>query len=136
MKLEGRCLCRKIQFEIAGPTASSGHCHCESCRRAHSAAFVTWTSFTADGLHYRSGSELVKQYESSPGIFRSFCFNCGTPLFYKAVEEPETMYVPTAALTTLPDYSPTRHVSFEEKVPWLDIKDTLPKYHSKDQLIG
>lgn len=131
----GRCLCTKIQFEIASPVASASHCHCESCRRAHSAAFVTWSSFAKSQLKFIAGEGLLKKYESSPGVLRSFCSVCGSPLFYEADSEPGAMYVPTAALGTPTDLVATRHVSFEEKVPWLNMHDGLPKYFGKDSLI-
>lgn len=133
--LRGKCFCGRIQFEITETEVTCSHCHCESCRRAHSAPFVTWTSFHKDQLLFSQGKDLLKKYQSSENVSRSFCENCGTPLFYESLDENGIIYAPTASFVDLPNLLPNRHVSFEEKVPWLDITDSLPKYHGKMNLM-
>ena len=41
----GRCHCGGVRFVARFPSRFVAHCHCESCRRAHGAAFVTWAGF-------------------------------------------------------------------------------------------
>ena len=42
----GRCMCgARAASSRAFPSRFCAHCHCESCRRAHGAAFVTWVGF-------------------------------------------------------------------------------------------
>lgn len=39
--MKGSCLCGTVQYEatrLAGPIV---HCHCRTCRKAHSAAFTS-----------------------------------------------------------------------------------------------
>lgn len=134
--LHGSCLCKSIEFKIETPTLTCSHCHCDSCRKAHSAAFVTWTSFEESQLSFIKGQDILKKYQSSPNVSRSFCGNCGSPLFYKSTDEGQILYVPTSTLSNAPDVLPTRHVSYEEKVVWLDVDNHLPKYFGKSELIG
>ncbi len=131
--LHGRCLCGRVRLEIATPTLTSSHCHCESCRRAHSAPLVTWTSLPRTQLRVAAGRDGLTRFESSPGVYRSFCGRCGSQLLYEGNAEPETIYVPTACLTSAPDLLPTRHVSIEEKIDWLDVADALPKVRGKGE---
>lgn len=42
----GRCACGRVRFVARFPSRFNAHCHCESCRRAHGAAFVTWAGET------------------------------------------------------------------------------------------
>jgi hypothetical protein len=133
--IEGRCLCKKVQFRVTTPTLTCSHCHCESCRRAHSALFVTWTSFNIDQLSFICGKDLLTKFESSKGHFRSFCSSCGTRLLAETAEEYPVVYIPTACFSSEIDLKATCHVSFEEKVDWLEITDPLPKYKSKTELI-
>ena len=44
----GRCFCGQVRFELSGKPVFACHCHCESCRRAAGAPFVTWISFGRD----------------------------------------------------------------------------------------
>jgi hypothetical protein len=134
--LKGRCLCRGIEFSIQQPIITCSHCHCESCRRSHSWAFVTWSSFRKDQLSLSKGVELIRRFESSPGVFRSFCSVCGSHLLYESESEGDIIYAPTACFDSLIAVEPSRHVSVEEKVPWLSIGDGLPQYHGKDKLVS
>jgi len=130
-KIRGRCYCAVIQFELTPPTKIFSHCHCESCRRSHGSAFVSWTSVNEKQFLITAGKELVKSYESSPDIFWQFCTHCGSSIFQTTRHAPGTVYITAAALLDPLDRQPDSHVSFEEKVPWLEIHDTLPKYAEK-----
>jgi len=134
--LKARCLCRGIAFGIQAPIITCSHCHCDSCRRAHSAAFVTWSSFRKDQVSLSKGAELLRRFESSSGVFRSFCGVCGSPLIYESESEGDIVYLPTACFESSIGSEPVRHVSVEEKAPWLVIGDHLPRYQGKDQLVS
>ncbi len=80
-----------------------------------------------------AGLGALTCFESSPGVFRSFCGRCGSQLLYESDAEPATIYFPTACLASAPDVLPARHVSIEEKVDWLDVADALPKVVGKGE---
>lgn len=129
--IRGKCHCGRIEFELRPPTKMCSHCHCESCRRTHGAAFVTWTSVDENDFMLRKGEDHLAHYESSPGIDWQFCRHCGSPMFQTTRHSPGIVYVVVAALVDPLDRAPDAHVSFEEKVPWLTVGDTLPKYREK-----
>jgi hypothetical protein len=124
--LTGRCLCGAVGFETKPPTTFAGHCHCESCRRAHSAAFVTWTAVPTAAFVLKDPGERLKIHESSPGVRRSFCSVCGTPLIYTWDIEPDLVYIPVASLDTPLDRPMQQHFSYEEHAPWLEGLERLP----------
>jgi hypothetical protein len=129
--VKGQCYCTAIQFKITFPTIFSSHCHCEDCRKSHGAAFVTWVGAHKDRFEILSGENKIRKYESHPGIFWEFCTDCGTSLFYESNEYPDEIDVVVASLTGPLDRKPNAHVSFEEKVEWIEIKDTLPHCRGK-----
>lgn len=129
--IKGRCHCQKIKFEITPPTEFCSHCHCESCRRTHGAAFVTWTSVPNNQLKITEGQELIKVYESSPNIFWMSCGHCVSPLFATTHTSPGRTYIGVASLIDKLDREPDSHVSFEEHVNWIKINDDLPQYKAK-----
>jgi hypothetical protein len=54
-----------------------GHCHCETCRKAHGAAFSTTVRVARAGFRWTAaGQELLTIFESSPGRRRTFCRAC------------------------------------------------------------
>lgn len=129
--MRGHCLCRAVAYELDPPITSVAHCHCESCRRAHSAAFASWATVPRGNLRVTVGADRLVAYPSSPGARRSFCGVCGSQLFMDYDADPEWSYVTLASFSTPPDGLPTRHYSFEERVGWFPFHDPLPKVRAK-----
>ena len=136
--LRGGCSCGAVEYCIAPPTDFFGHCHCASCRRATGAAFVSWTSAPRDRFHLVRGDDALRWHRSSPTIRWGFCGTCGTTLLYVAdaeghPEAPKTdrVYVTVASLRDPMDRAPSAHVSWEERVPWVELGDHLPRHVGK-----
>jgi hypothetical protein len=115
----GRCQCGRIRFFARFPSRFNAHCHCESCRRAHSAAFVTWVGFPAAQVEITAGADLLSVHESSPATHRRFCSMCGTKLFFDAAKWPGEIHIPLAAFDDPVDRAPTKHAFYAEHVSWL-----------------
>ena len=130
-KKSGHCFCRGVAFEIETPFKMFSHCHCESCRKSHGAAFVSWTSVDNKNFQLISGKDLLNDYESSPGIKWIFCSRCGSSIFQTTRHSPGVIYVVAASLDEAPNSEPEGHMSFEEKVEWLDVLDDIPKFKMK-----
>jgi hypothetical protein len=96
------------------------------CRKSHGAAFVTWVLINPDQFRWTSGVEFVKEYESSPGIKRCFCKNCGSRLVVT-----NSGKVGEVALGTVdgdPGMRPREHIFVGSKAPWYEITDALPQF--------
>lgn len=76
----GSCLCGEVRYEIDGPIGPLGNCHCETCRKAHAAAFVTTAGVARRDFKWTAGEATKRAFESSPGKKRFFCPNCGSHL--------------------------------------------------------
>jgi hypothetical protein len=115
----GSCHCGRIRFVARFPSRFVAHCHCESCRRAHNAAFVTWVGFNAPQVEVTAGDDLLAAHESSPGTFRKFCMACGTKLFFEGAKWPGETHIPLAAFDDPVDRAPQGHAFYTEHVAWL-----------------
>ncbi len=115
----GRCHCSAVRFVASFPSRFVAHCHCESCRRAHGAAFVTWAGFPSQQVQVTAGAENLAEHESSPQTFRRFCRRCGTKLFFESSRWPGETHVVLAAFDEPVDRAPSGHAFYEEHVPWL-----------------
>lgn len=124
--MTGRCFCRAITFEYRGDPNWMLHCHCESCRRATSAPIVTWISVLRSGFRITKGSP--RSYQSSTGVRRSFCGDCGSPLTYVAETIPEEVHILAGTLDDPSPVRPDRHVFVEDQLPWFEVFDELPRY--------
>lgn len=134
MILSGRCYCGQVRFELHGPTEFASHCHCQSCRLSHGAAFVTWTAVARQCFHFLQGEELIRFYASSATVEWGFCSRCGSSMLYRGSDTPDKIYVTVASLAGL-DRPVDSHVSYEEKVGWFQPNDGLPCYRGKSRVL-
>ncbi len=127
MRIEtGHCLCGNICFEARGEPLWVAHCHCQSCRRSTGAPVTTFVGYPRDDVHYTCGTRKV--YPSSPGVRRSFCPDCGTPLCYEADWCADETHLYISTLDQPQCFIPKLHVHVAEQIPWLSLHDDLPRY--------
>jgi len=120
-----RCMCGAVQLRVRFPSRFCAHCHCESCRRAHAAGFVTWIGFPSAQVDVVAGQESVATYESSPGTARTFCSRCGTRLTFSSDKWPGETHIPLACFDTPVDRAPVGEAFVEERAPWMPpLSDT------------
>ena len=126
--LHGSCLCGSVSYEITASLGIAEHCHCAMCRKAHGAAFSTKALAPTEALIVTSGSELISKYQSSPNREKCFCARCGSQLFIRRLDQPESTAVTLGTVDGDPHARPERHVFVASKAPWYDIEDTLPRF--------
>ena len=128
----GRCFCKAVSFEIDTPVQSCVNCHCESCRRQCSAPMTTYIG--VPDAQWRWTGEAPKVYQSSPGVERTFCGNCGTPLSFRSERLSGVMHLYVAAMEEPERFEPELHVAYEEKLSWLNFGNDLPTRNGPDYL--
>ena len=125
-KLTGHCLCRAIAFSVSGAPSDVVYCHCESCRRATSSPTTTFLITRKADFRYTQGAPLL--YESSPGVRRSFCGACGSPLAYETDRRPDDIDLYVCSLDDPSALAPQAHVHAAEQLPWFETLDNLPRH--------
>ena len=65
--LTGSCLCGGVAYEADAPLERIVHCHCQTCRKTHGAAFSSVTAVPREKFRWIRGQELLGAFESSPG---------------------------------------------------------------------
>ena len=116
--MKGSCLCSQIQYEVDELASAIQHCSCQTCRKAHAAAFNTAAAVKPEHFRWLSGEKLLKAFESSPGKHRYFCGNCGTHLI-KKTEGREIFTLRVATLDDDPRQVPKFQIWASHEVPWL-----------------
>jgi hypothetical protein len=127
-RVTGSCYCGAVAFEVTPPARFCAHCHCQNCRRAHGAAFVTWIGFKAEQVHITSGREYLTRYLTETGATRSFCRTCGSTLFYEGPRWAGEVHIALANLHGDIGKRPGGHVYVDHKASWWEINDDLPRY--------
>ncbi|HVO02681.1 MAG TPA: GFA family protein [Candidatus Cybelea sp.] len=131
LETTGHCLCGRTRYRGKGQPKWVCYCHCESCRRATGAPVTTFASFPLENFAFEG--EAPARYHSTPGVTRTFCPNCGTPLTYEAEDLPGEIHllVGSANHPEAAHLAPAYHVFEKERISWVDIGGALPKSKPK-----
>ncbi len=122
----GHCFCNSIQFELAGPENFACFCYCASCQRAAGAPVVAWATYSRTSFKLASGKMCWR--ESSPGVTRGHCADCGTSITYENVKRPGEIDIALNALNDPSGPTLRAHIWTEDKPAWMRIGDELPVY--------
>lgn len=121
---EGSCLCGAIAYQVDVEPQPMGHCHCETCRKAHGAAFSTVMTVPASAFQWTKGEDQLGGYESSPGKTRHFCTNCGSQLIATRADK---VLIRAGSIDTEIASRPAVHIWRSDAANWYDPKDELPE---------
>lgn len=121
----GGCLCGETRFEGQGKPRWVVHCHCRWCQRHSGAAFLTYVGFKTEDLVWSKGAPAI--YESSPGVERGFCPNCGSTLTFARPSRQE-ISVFAGSLDQPDNLAPTAHAFYDHHFTWLELADEAPRY--------
>lgn len=120
----GRCLCGAITFRVHGELRSVFNCHCLRCRRFTGHHMAATAAKTADLTVEDEGSHL-RWYGPAPEAQYGFCSRCGSSLFWRSPELPETVSICAGTLD-----APT-HLGTTQAWWIRDASD----YHSRPDLL-
>ena len=98
MTRNGTCACGAVTWRVmsdSDPAAAGGAipnliCHCDSCRRATSAAYAAFVGLAPQEVVF-SGD--IRDYASSPEATRGFCPSCGTRLSFQSTRWPGQIHL-------------------------------------------
>lgn len=127
-RVTGGCLCGDVRFEVHGASRFCAHCHCQNCRRAHGAAFVTWVGYAEPQLKIVAGEDRLVRYRTDTDATRTFCGRCGTTLFYAGPRWAGEVHIARAHIDGAIDREPAAHVYVDHAADWYAIDDALPRY--------
>ena len=82
--MTGKCLCGNIEIKLEHEVQDVTVCYCDMCRKWGSGALFWLANRNLfESGFVATGAEYIQEYQSSEIATRSFCKNCGTPVYYK-----------------------------------------------------
>ena len=124
--LKGHCLCKAVQYVIEGEPLWCAHCHCADCRRHTGSAVATFVGVKKGQFSLTVGE--FGRIESSPGVYRSFCATCGTPMAYERDELAGEIHLYLGTLEHPEAVCPQMEVFCRERLRWLELSVNGPSY--------
>lgn len=123
--LTGSCLCGGVAYEAEAELGAIAHCHCETCRKAHGAAFSSIGAVPKAAFRWTRGEELLGAYESSPGKTRRFCSRCGSQLVAER-EGGDQVMLRLGCLDTPVKVDRQTHIWRSDGASWYDPEAVHP----------
>jgi len=99
-QIQGSCLCGAIHYESTAEPSKMHASDCRHCQKQSGAAISISVGVPGETLRVRGLRPTVYEDARDSGtvILRSFCPNCGTPLFSESDDEPDLVFIKTATL--------------------------------------
>ena len=127
--ISGGCVCGAIRYECSSEPVAMLSCHCRDCQQSSGAPF-------ASGFIVRVGDTRVS---GTPGVYsvrgssggtttRSFCTNCGTPLFTRGEVVPDLMSIRFSTLDDPTGFKPMVDIWTSSAQPWVTLADDIPHF--------
>lgn len=81
MKLNGKCYCGQLHYEMNAALLMKGQCHCRECQYISGGAPQLFMAIPAAGFQYTAGTPKVYRCNDiDNAVTREFCEKCGTHL--------------------------------------------------------
>ncbi|MDG2336235.1 MAG: GFA family protein [Myxococcota bacterium] len=128
-KSECGCLCGAIRFEIdRDAVVSANHCHCSDCQKSTGSAFATIVLVPIDAFRMEAGETRSYSVTGSSGqsVTRSFCPDCGSPLWSEVEVFPGFRFVKAGAFDDASWIEPASSYWGDSAQPWAPPAEGLP----------
>ncbi len=126
--IEGGCACGQVRFKITQPFLGVAVCHCRDCQKASGGGPGYMALALKSGFEVTKGEgkTYVSLTDSGTEIGRTFCAECGTPLWS---EPPGVPFYPVK-VGTLDDFTieqPTLHLYTDSAPAWHLMHEGVPR---------
>ena len=115
--ISGGCLCGAVRFTASPNDREVGACHCGMCRRWTAGPFMVRDCGTTLSVEDKTNLGI---YRSSEWAERAFCKQCGTPLFYRLIEQ-DLYFVSAEAFDNREGYALASQVFIDEKPAYYEF---------------
>jgi len=125
---KGSCLCGQVRYELTAEPGAFGYCHCKACQKASGSAHAANAPIDRADFRLVAGASVLREFESSPGKLRSFCSNCGSPIYAYLTISPDALRIRLGSLDTPFAKQPQAHTWVSEKAAWEPISGSIPQF--------
>ncbi|WP_206483936.1 GFA family protein [Thalassotalea sp. G2M2-11] len=128
--VKGSCLCGAIEYQVALIEDKIFNCHCQFCRKAHGADYVTLALADNQSLNLKDEGNHLTEHINAIGGYRAFCGKCGTRLMNYAPDKNLYLSVTLSTIDSPINLHPAANVNTESKASWCELSDNIPNFKS------
>ena len=130
--ITGRCYCGATTVSATQAPQTIAYCHCTDCRRVTGAPVAAFAAFDETAVTF--SPEEGRKVEANPGVVRTFCATCGSPLAGRYAYLPGQVYIALGLLDQANDLAPQLHAHDSQRLTWLHIDDDLERFAATSRL--
>jgi hypothetical protein len=114
--LPGSCLCGAVKFEVDGPIAGVGQCHCSLCRKVSGTASNAVFIVGRRRFRWTQGDDSKRRFILRNDWGPTRCITCGSPL--PESHDGKRYWVPAGLMDVDLDTSIQMHIHVASKADW------------------
>jgi len=128
----GGCLCGAVRYAYDGEIGTAGYCHCADCRKISGSAFGISVPVEAAGFRITQGTpkSFTKPGDSGRPVTRSFCPECGSPLYTTPPARPGVLFLKAGSLDDPSVVKPDRQAWVRSRVSWAHIEPGIASFET------
>lgn len=125
----GGCACGSIRYVCSRAPIAMLSCHCLDCQRSSGAPFASGVVVASQALEVTGVPKTyVVRAASGSDSTRSFCPECGTPLFTSGDAHPEFVSIRFPTLDSTAEFRPVLDIWASSAQPWVCSNPEIPQY--------
>ena len=128
----GGCLCGKVRFRLLSEPFDTGWCHCRTCQLNSGSPAMVFATVPFGDYQFEAGEEAVRTVASSRFGYRTFCAECGTPL-YLDYDRDHYLRLTVGSLDDPERVKPGGHYGIESRLSWVDCWADLPGEETQER---
>ncbi len=117
----GSCLCGAVTYDVNQAIGGVIACHCTDCQKAAGAGASHNVVVKAENVQVTAGEPktYAKVVDSGRTLIRTFCGDCGSPLFSQRKETPEMIVIKAGSLDDKAGLSLVMDIWTDSAVGWI-----------------
>ncbi|MBD8599036.1 GFA family protein [Pseudomonas sp. CFBP 8772] len=130
----GGCACRSVRYIGAQEPIAMINCHCKDCQISSGAPFASGIVVMTDDLQISGTPKTYAVPASSNGLAtRSFCSDCGTPLFTCSEAHPQFTSIRFPSLDDATSFKPMLDIYTASAQQWVCLDPRIPHFPQSPQ---
>jgi hypothetical protein len=125
----GGCACGSIRYKGVQAPIAMINCHCKDCQLSSGAPFASGIVVMTADLEISGTPKTYAVRASSGGLAtRSFCADCGTPLFTQSDANAQFTSIRFPSLDDSSSFKPMLDIYTANAQPWVCLDEAIPHF--------
>ena len=127
--ITGGCACGAVRYECSQAPVAMLNCHCRDCQLSSGAPFASGVVVAVDATKITGTLKTHVVRGNTGGITtRSFCGECGTPLFTHGEAVSNFMSIRFPTLDDQSSFKPMLDIWTSRSQPWVCLNQDIPHF--------